>query len=149
MTYYFNTKLSGDFESVKKRLIAELEKEGFGILTEIDVQATFKKKLDVDFRKYQILGACSPSFAHKALKAEDKVGTMLPCNVIMQELEDGKIEVAAVDPKASMQAIENEELANIADEISGKLKKVIAALQRDKVILFVQFKMFPQRDFFN
>ena len=128
MTYYFNTKLSGDFESVKKRVVAELEKEGFGVLTEIDVRATFKKKLDVDFRNYQILGACSPSFAHKALKAEDKVGTMLPCNVIMQELEDGQIEVAAVDPKASMQAIKNDELGKIASEISSKLQKVIAAL---------------------
>ncbi len=128
MTYYFNTKLSGDFESVKKRLIAELEKEGFGILTEIDVQATFKKKLDVDFRKYQILGACNPSFAHKALQVEDKVGTMLPCNVIMQELENGEIEVAAVNATASMQAIENKELAAIASEISGRLEKVIAAL---------------------
>ena len=109
MTYYFNTKLSGDFESVKKKVEEELQKEGFGVLTEIDVQATFKKKLDVDFRKYQILGACSPSFAHKALTAEDKVGTMLPCNVILQELEDGQIEVAAVNPTASMQAIENKE----------------------------------------
>ncbi len=128
MAYYFNTTITGDFESVKKRVIAALEKEGFGILTEIDVQATFKKKLDVDFRKYQILGACSPSFAHKALKAEDKVGTMLPCNVILQELDNGQIEVATVDPKASMQAIENKELANIASEISNKLQKVVAAL---------------------
>jgi uncharacterized protein (DUF302 family) len=128
MTYYFNSKLSADFESVKKKVVAELEKEGFGILTEIDVKTTFKKKLEVDFRKYQILGACSPSFAHKALKAEDKVGTMLPCNVILQELENGQIEVAAVNPTASMQAIENKELASIASEISGKLQKVIAAL---------------------
>ena len=128
MSYYFNKTIASDFESVKKHVIAELEKEGFGILTEVDVKATFKKKLDVDFRKYQILGACSPSFAHKALKAEDKVGTMLPCNVILQELEDGKIEVAAVNPTASMQAIQNEELKSIASEISGKLQKVIAAL---------------------
>ena len=128
MNYYFNTQLSTDFETAKKKVVAELEKEGFGVLTEIDVKATFKKKLDVDFRKYQILGACSPSFAHKALKAEDKVGTMLPCNVILQELEDGKIEVAAVNPTASMQAIQNEELKSIASEISGKLQKVIAAL---------------------
>ena len=128
MTYYFNTKLSGDFESVKKKVEEELQKEGFGVLTEIDVQATFKKKLDVDFRKYQILGACSPSFAHKALTAEDKVGTMLPCNVILQELEDGQIEVAAVNPTASMQAIENKELKNIASVISDKLQKIIAAL---------------------
>lgn len=129
MTYYFNTKLSGDFESVKKKVVDELQKEGFGVLTEIDVQATFKKKLDVDFRKYQILGACSPSFAHKALTAEDKVGTMLPCNVILQELEDGQIEVAAVNPTASMQAIENKELTNIASVISDKLQKIIAALK--------------------
>ncbi len=129
MTYYFNTKLSGDFESVKIKVVDELQKEGFGVLTEIDVQATFKKKLDVDFRKYQILGACSPSFAHKALTAEDKVGTMLPCNVILQELEDGQIEVAAVNPTASMQAIENKELKNIASVISDKLQKIIAALK--------------------
>jgi len=128
MSYYFNKNMSADFESVKKKVVAELEKEGFGILSEIDVQATLKKKLDVDFRKYQILGACNAPFAHKALKAENKVGTMLPCNVILQELENGQVEVAAVDPTASMQAIENKELASIASEISGKLQKVIAAL---------------------
>ena len=128
MSYYFNKNMSADFESVKKKVVAELEKEGFGILSEIDVQATLKKKLDVDFRKYQILGACNAPFAHKALKAENKVGTMLPCNVILQELENGQVEVAAVDPTASMQAIENKELASIASEIRDKLKKVIAAL---------------------
>ncbi|HTN68887.1 MAG TPA: DUF302 domain-containing protein [Dysgonamonadaceae bacterium] len=128
MSYYFNKTLSADFESVKKQVVAELEKEGFGILSEIDVQTTFKKKLDVNFRKYQILGACNPSFAHKALKAEDKVGTMLPCNVILQELENGQIEVAAVNATASMQAIDNKELASIANVISEKLQKVIAAL---------------------
>ncbi len=128
MSYYFNKNMSADFESVKKKVVAELEKEGFGILSEIDVQATLKKKIDVDFRKYQILGACNAPFAHKALKAENKVGTMLPCNVILQELEDGQVEVAAVDPTASMQAIENKELASIASEIRDKLKKVIAAL---------------------
>ena len=129
MNYYFNTQLSTDFETAKKKVVAEVEKQGFGIRTEIDVKATFKKKLDVDYRKYQILGGCSPSFAHKALKAEDKVGTMLPCNVILQELENGQVEVAAVNPTASMQAIENKELASIASEISGKLQKVIAALK--------------------
>ncbi len=128
MSYYFNKNMSADFESVKKKVVAELEKEGFGILTEIDVQATLKKKIDVDFRKYQILGACNAPFAHKALKAENKVGTMLPCNVILQELENGQVEVAAVDPTASMQAIENKELASIASEIREKLKKVISAL---------------------
>lgn len=128
MTYYFNKTVSADFESVKKKVVAELEKEGFGILSEIDVQATLKKKLDVDFRKYLILGACNAPFAHKALKAENKVGTMLPCNVILQELDNGQVEVAAVNPTASMQAIENNELAKIASEISEKLQKVISAL---------------------
>ena len=120
--------VSADFESVKNKVVAELEKEGFGILSEIDVQATLKKKLDVDFRKYLILGACNAPFAHKALKAENKVGTMLPCNVILQELDNGQVEVAAVNPRASMQAIENNELAKIASEISEKLQKVISAL---------------------
>ena len=128
MTYYFNKTVSADFESIKKKVVEELEKEGFGILSEIDVQATLKKKLDVDFRKYHILGACNAPFAHKALKAEDKVGTMLPCNVILQDLENGQVEVAAVNPTASMQAIDNKELASIASEISEKLQKVISAL---------------------
>lgn len=128
MSYYFNTTIASDFESVKKKVIDELGKEGFGILSEIDVQTTFKKKLNVDFRKYQILGACNPTFAHKAIGAEDKVGTMLPCNVILQELENGQIEVAAINATASMQAIENSEVEEIAKEISKKLQKVIAAL---------------------
>lgn len=128
MSYYFNKTIASDFESVKKHVIAELEKEGFGILTEVDVQATFKKKLDIDFRKYQILGACSPKFAHKAIEAEDKIGTMLPCNVILQELEDGQIEVAAINATASMQAVENNKVAEVAKQISAKLKKVVDAL---------------------
>ena len=92
------------------------------------MQATFKKKLDIDFRKYQILGACSPKFAHKAIEAEDKIGTMLPCNVILQELEDGQIEVAAINATASMQAVENNKVAEVAKQISAKLKKVVDAL---------------------
>ncbi len=128
MSYYFNKTFSTDFESIKEKVITELGKEGFGVLSEIDIQATFKKKLDVDFRKYQILGACNPTFAHKALQVEDKVGTMLPCNVIIQELESGQIEVAAVNATASMQAIDNEDLKNIASKISTKLQKVIDAL---------------------
>ena len=128
MSYYFNKTITSDFETVKKKVIAELEKEGFGILTEVDVQATFKKKLDVDFRKYQILGACSPKFAHKAIEAEDKIGTMLPCNVILQELENGKIEVAAINATDSMQAVDNSKVAEIAKQISAKLEKVVAAL---------------------
>lgn len=128
MNYYFNKTIASDFESVKKRVIEELGKEGFGILSEIDVKATFEKKLEIDFRKYQILGACNPHFAHKAITAEDKIGTMLPCNVILQELENGEIEVAAINATASMQAVENSKVAEIAKEISGRLKKVVDAL---------------------
>lgn len=128
MNYYFNKTIASDFESVKKRVIEELGKEGFGILSEIDVKATFEKKLEIDFRKYQILGACNPKFAHKAITAEDKIGTMLPCNVVLQELENGDIEVAAINATASMQAVENSKVAEIAKEISGRLKKVVDAL---------------------
>ncbi len=105
-----------------------MKKEGFGILTEIDVTATLKKKLDADFRNYRILGACNPPFAYRALLAEPHIGTMLPCNVIVQELDDGQIEVSAVDPLSSMQAIENKELQVIAEEIQLKLRKVIEQL---------------------
>lgn len=128
MNYYFNKTIASDFESVKKKVIEELGKEGFGILSEIDVQSTFKKKLDIDFKKYQILGACNPHFAHKAITAEDKIGTMLPCNVILQELENGEIEVAAINATASMQAVENNKVAEVVKVISAKLQKVIAAL---------------------
>jgi uncharacterized protein (DUF302 family) len=129
MSYYFVKNLASSFEKAILDVTAELEKEGFGILTEIDVTATLKKKLNVDFPKYTILGACNPSFAYKALQAEAKIGTMLPCNVIVQELADGTIDVAAVDPLASMQSIRNPELQGIAEEIQLKLKKVIAQLQ--------------------
>lgn len=126
MNYYFSKTLENvTFDEAIERVTEELKKEGFGILTEIDVQATLKKKLDVNFKKYRILGACNPPFAYKALQAENKIGTMLPCNVIVQELEDGKIEVAAVDPVASMQAVENDKLSDIANEIRAKLEKVI------------------------
>jgi uncharacterized protein (DUF302 family) len=128
MSYYFNKTITSDFESVKKKVVEELSKEGFGILTEVDVQATFKNKLNIDFRKYQILGACSPQYAHKAIEAEDKIGTMLPCNVILQELENGQIEVAAINATASMQAVENNKVAEVAKLISAKLEKVIDAL---------------------
>ena len=128
MNYYFNKTLTADFESVKKRVVEELSKEGFGVLSEIDMQNAFKEKLNADFRKYLILGACNPHFAHKAVNAEDKIGTMLPCNVIMQEVEDGVIEVAAINATASMQAVKNSEVADIARQISEKLQKVITAL---------------------
>jgi uncharacterized protein (DUF302 family) len=127
--YYFNTIVAGDFDDVVHKTTEALENEGFGVLTNIDVTATLKQKLDVDFRKYRILGACNPPFAFKALLAEDKVGTMLPCNVIVQELVDGKIEVAAIDPIASMQAIGSTELFEIASQVQGKLKAVIDSIR--------------------
>jgi uncharacterized protein (DUF302 family) len=126
MNYYFNKTVKGNFEEIIEKVSKELEKEGFGVLTDIDIKATFKKKLDVDFQNYRILGACNAPHAHKALTAEDKVGTMLPCNVIVQQLDDNSIEIAAVNPLASMQAIENSELKDIAEEITKKLKKVIS-----------------------
>ena len=128
MNYYFNKTLNEDFDKVIEKVTEELKNEGFGILTEIDVKETLKKKLDVDFKKYKILGACNPPYAHKALEAEDKIGTMLPCNVIVQEIEEGTVEVAAVNPMASMQAVENEKLNEVADEITTKLEHVIDKL---------------------
>ncbi|RYM33260.1 DUF302 domain-containing protein [Brumimicrobium glaciale] len=128
MKYYFNKTIKGTFEEVIDKVTKGLKDEGFGILTEIDVTATLKKKLDVNFKKYRILGACNPSYAHKALQAEDKIGTMLPCNVIVQEIEDGVIEVAAVNPMASMQAVENEKLNDVANEITSMLENVIEKL---------------------
>ena len=125
MNYYFNKTINGTFEEVIDKVTKELQEEGFGILTEIDVKETLKKKLDVDFNKYRILGACNPPYAHKALLAEDKIGTMLPCNVIVQEIEAGVIEVAAVNPMASMQAVENEKLNDVASEITAMLENVI------------------------
>jgi uncharacterized protein (DUF302 family) len=128
MSYYFSKTLNTDFDSAISKVTDELKKEGFGILTEIDVKETFKKKLDVDFRKYRILGACNPNFAFEAIKSEDKVGTMLPCNVVVQEHEDGKIEVSAIDPIASMMAIKNNALGDVATNVSDKLRRVIENL---------------------
>lgn len=128
MSYFFSKTVDTSFEQAITRVAEELAKEGFGILTEIDVQGTLKKKLDVDFRKYRILGACNPAFAYRALQSEAHVGTMLPCNVVVQEYEDGRVEVAAIDPIASMQAIDNVDLAKIATEIRNKLQQVIDRL---------------------
>ena len=125
MSYYFNKVVDMSFEEAIKRVTEELKKEDFGVLTEIDVTGALKKKLNVDFRKYRILGACNPKFAYKALLEEDKIGTMLPCNVIVQQRADGKIEVAAIDPVASMEAIKNENLGKIASQVQSQLKKVI------------------------
>lgn len=128
MDYSFNKVLDMSFDDAINRVTEDLKKEGFGVLTDIDVQATLKKKIDVDFRKYRILGVCNPPFAYKALQAESRIGTMLPCNVIVQETGQGNIEVSAIDPIASMQAIENPELRDIAIQIRNKLKKVIEGL---------------------
>ena len=128
MSYHFTKSCRMSFEDAIKKIVEELRKEGFGILTEIDVKETLKKKLDVDFRKYKILGACNPPFAYQALQAEDKIGTMLPCNVIVQETAEGTVEVSAVDPVASMQAIHNPQLEGIAEQVRAKLEKVIANL---------------------
>jgi uncharacterized protein (DUF302 family) len=125
MKYYFSKTIAESFDKAIQKVTEALKAEGFGILTEIDIKATLKKKLDVDFYNYKILGACNPPFAYKALLAEDKIGVMLPCNVIVQEKVAGQVEVSAVDPSASMQAIENEELADIATEIRARLQKVI------------------------
>jgi len=125
MSYYFSRTLNDSFENSIERITNALQERKFGILTEIDIKETLKKKLDIDFRKYKILGACNPPFAHKALQTEDKVGTMLPCNVIVQETTDGKTEIAAIDPVESMRAIDNPELKNIAKEIQVMLKESI------------------------
>ena len=125
MDYYFSKITNGNFDTAIEKVTEELKKEGFGILTRIDIKDTLKKKLDVDFKKYTILGACNPQFAYEALKAENKIGTMLPCNVIVQELENGSVEVSAVDPAASMMSVKNEFLGGIAGEVGEKLKRVI------------------------
>ncbi|MCH2451414.1 MAG: DUF302 domain-containing protein [Gracilimonas sp.] len=128
MSYHFSKILDPGFDEAIEKTTSVLKEEGFGVLTEIDIKETLKKKLDVDFRNYRILGACNPPNAYKALQAEGHIGLMLPCNVIVQEHEDGKVEVSAVDPVASMQAIENEELGEVADTVRGMLKKVIVRL---------------------
>jgi uncharacterized protein (DUF302 family) len=125
MKYYFSKTVTLPFDEAIEKVIAELNKEGFGVLTDIDVKQTLKKKLDVDFKKYRILGACNPPFAYKALQVEDKIGTMLPCNVIVQEIDEGQVEVAAIDPVASMQAVANPALKDVAEKVQGKLKRVI------------------------
>ena len=126
--YYFSKTINSPIDKAELLIREELQKEGFGVLTEIDVQQTFKKKLDADVSAYKILGACNPQFAYEALLVEDKIGTMLPCNVILRDVGDGKTEVAAVDPIASMQTVENEQLAKIAGEVRDKLRRSIEAL---------------------
>ena len=128
MKYYIEKTTNYTFDQAVKKVTEELKKEGFGVLSEINIHEKLKEKLNVDFRKYRILGACNPPKAYEALQSENKIGTMLPCNVIVQELENGKTEVAAVNPEASMQAVDNDTLKVIAKDITEKLEKVILSL---------------------
>jgi len=128
MNYYFSKTLNRSFDEAVDKVTQSLKAEGFGVLTEIDVKSTMKNKLDVDFRNYKILGACNPQLAYEALQSERMIGAMLPCNVVVQETEDGRVEVAAVDPAASMQAVKNEKLAGTALQVQTKLKNVIDSL---------------------
>ncbi len=126
MSYYINKILKGKgFDEAIEQVTAELKKEGFGVLSEIDLKDTFKKKLDIDFKKYKILGACNPSFAYKSLRSEDKIGVLLPCNVIVEEHENGDVEVSAVDPILAMGVVENKTVKDVAYEVQQKLKQVI------------------------
>jgi uncharacterized protein (DUF302 family) len=132
MKYYFTTTIKGNFNGVIESVTQLLKNEGFGVLTEINIQQTLKNKLNVDFKKYTILGACNPAFAYEALQAEDKIGTMLPCNIIVQEIDANTIEVSSINPLVSMQAVKNKQLENIAQEVSNKLQNVINNLNNEK-----------------
>ena len=125
MDYYIARTVPAAFDDTLARTVAALKKEGFGVLTEIDVAATLKQKLGIDFRRYRILGACNPPLAHKALSAEDKIGVMLPCNVIVQELGSGQTEIAAIDPRAAMERVGNLALGAIAAEVADRLRRVV------------------------
>ncbi|MDN3667828.1 DUF302 domain-containing protein [Echinicola jeungdonensis] len=129
MNYYYNKTLKNiTFEKAIEKVTDALKSQGFGVLSDIDVKATFKKKLDVNFRNYRILGACNPNFAHQAISKEDKIGVFLPCNVVVQELDNGDVEVAAVDPVASMMAVENQDLGDVATKVKENLQKVVEEL---------------------
>lgn len=125
MKYYLEKKSNRNFEDTLLKVEEELKAEGFGVLTEIDVKATLKKKLDVDFKKYKILGACNPPFAYEALKAEDKIGVLLPCNVIVEENENNEVEVGIVNPLVAMASVENANLVAIATKVTEKLSRVL------------------------
>jgi len=128
MQYSFDKTLDMSFDDAVVRVTEALKGAGFGMLTDIDVQATLKKKLDVDFRRYHILGACNPYFAHQALLTERRIGTMLPCNIVVQEADEGQVEVSAIDPVASMTSIKNPVLRDIAEEVQDRLKRVVDSL---------------------
>jgi uncharacterized protein (DUF302 family) len=128
MKYYINKKINSEFENAVGKVTEALETEGFGVLSQINMHDKLKEKLNVDFRKYIILGACNPSFAYKALQEEDKIGLLLPCNVIVQDLGNNEIEIAAIDPVVSMMAVEQQDIVGIAGEIKEKLIRVIASL---------------------
>jgi uncharacterized protein (DUF302 family) len=128
MKYYMATTFTGSFDEGIAAVTEALQEQGFGVLSDIDVAATMKKKLDVDFPKYRILGACNPAFAHRALQTEDKIGTLLPCNVVVREAPDHSVEIAAVDPAESMNVVGNETLKPIAEEVRGRLQSVISSL---------------------
>ncbi|MCF8259579.1 MAG: DUF302 domain-containing protein [Melioribacteraceae bacterium] len=126
MSYHISKKVNLSFDETLEKVTEELKKVGFGVLTEIDVKATLKKKIDVDFRNYKILGACNPNFAHKALTAEDKVGVLLPCNVVVQEWENGEVEISAMNPMEAMSVIKNEKMPELANEVKSLLEQVVS-----------------------
>ena len=128
MDFHISKKVAFSFDRALEKIAEELRAEGFGVLTEIDVKATLKKKLGVDFRNYRILGACNPNFAHRALSAEDKIGVLLPCNVVVQEHEDGTVEVSAMAPAGMMRAVGNPELSELADQVQASMERVIGNL---------------------
>jgi len=132
MNYYFTTLVNGKFDAIEAKILTLLKDEGFGLITQIDMQQTLKNKLDVDFKKYKILGACNPMFAYKALQAENKIGTMLPCNLIIQELSPNTIEVSAINPMVSMQAVKNDKLKSIAVSVSEKLENIINNIKNEE-----------------
>ena len=132
MSYYYSKIVSSSFEETLENVAELLQNEGFGIITEVDIQKTLKTKLNVDFNRYKILGACNPSLAYNALSLENKIGAMLPCNIIVQQLSDNKIEVAAINPIVSMQSVKNKDLMNLAETVSQKLRNVINNLNNEK-----------------
>ena len=132
MNYYFTTLVNGKFDAIEAKILTLLKDEGFGLITQIDMQQTLKNKLDVDFKKYKILGACNPMFAYKALQVENKIGTMLPCNLIIQEISPDTIEVSAINPMVSMQAVKNDELKSIAGSVSEKLENILNNIKNEE-----------------